>query len=196
MISFPNHHSHPPPPSPAGYRLMFQVWVHFSYSLFLCKFYPITLSFLYSELKGLSILSPARSLMHTHPFEDKRSRRPQWGSWFYVFCGWFFFLKAQRHCPLTRLIDCEARLKIIHQRQLSARKGWSSVLFFFNHTRSVPGHGTLQSHRSKELDISGEMCSCISICTAQTLKGSEAVIHTGKSFNCPYSDNTNRVMSI
>lgn len=97
MISFPNHHS--PPPSPAGYRLMFQVWVHFSYSLFLCKFYPITLSFLYSELKGLSILSPARSLMHTHPFEDKRSRRPQWGSWFYVFCGCFFFFDSTETLP-------------------------------------------------------------------------------------------------
>lgn len=69
---------------------MFQVLVHFSYSVLLCKFYPITLSFLYSELKCLSILSPARSLMHTHAFEDKRSRRAQWGSWFYVFCGCFF----------------------------------------------------------------------------------------------------------
>lgn len=173
---------------------MFQVWVHFSYSLFLCKFYPITLSFLYSELKGLSILS----LSHAHA-SFWRQTLSQTTMRFMILCIlwlFFFFLKAQRHCPLTRLIDCEARLKIIHQRQLSARKGWSSVLFFFNHTRSVPGHGTLQSHRSKELDISGEMCSCISICTAQTLKGSEAVIHTGKSFNCPYSDNTNRVMSI
>lgn len=125
---------------------MFQVWGHFSYSLFLCKFYPITLSFLYSELKGLSILSLAlsctRILLKTNALAEHNEVHD-----FMYFVAVFFFLKAQRHCPLTRLIDCEARLKIIHQRQLSARKGWSSVLFFFNHTRSVPGYGTLQSHR-------------------------------------------------